>query len=337
MRLLRITRSIMSWGDARWKRSRSKTPQGRSERSWDMGKMPGSRRVQIARLLAALALLSSSSGSAQVPQIPDFSGLWSRATFGFEPPVSGVGPIRNLMRRPDGTEDRNRTVGDFHNPILKPAAAAIVQRDGDIARSGADYPTPNNQCRPMASPYILRVQGMEMLQQQDQVTIIYAQDHQFRTVRLNQPHPARIIPSWHGDSIGHYENDTLVVDTIGVKVGPVAMLDTYGTPFSAALHVVERYRLVDYQEAIRAVERGLKEYGSPVTEQAVTIDRSYRGKGLQVQFTVDDRNLLTAPWSASATYLRSRDGWVENVCAENIHEYYAARDVAVPQSARPDF
>src|SRR5215469_3447944 len=63
----------------------------------------------------------------------------------------------------------------------------------------------------------------------------------------------------------------------------VAMLDTYGTPFSAALHVVERYRLVDYQEAIRAVERGLKEYGSPVTEQAVTIDRSYRGKGLQVQ------------------------------------------------------
>ena len=294
-------------------------------------------RVRIAGLLAALAVFAASAGSAQSRQIPDFSGLWSRATFGFEPPISGVGPIRNLMRKPDGTEDRNRTVGDFHNPILKPPAAAIVQRDGEIARSGANYPTPNNQCQPMASPYILRVQGVEILQQHDQVTILYAQDHQFRTVRLNQPHPARLIPSWHGDSVGHYEGDTLVVDTIGVKAGPAAMLDTYGTPFSAALHVVERYQLVDYEEAQRALERGLKEYGPPVTEQAVSIDRSYRGKGLQVEFTVDDRNLFTTPWSATATYLRSRDGWVENVCAENIHEYYASRDVDVPQSARPDF
>lgn len=289
-------------------------------------------------MVAALAMLTGSPGGArQTPDIPDFSGLWSRATFGFEPPDAGAGPIRNLIRRPDGTEDRNRTVGDFYNPILKPAAAEIVRRDGEIARSGADYPTPNNQCRPMASPYILRVQGMEMLQQADRVTIIYAQDHQFRTVRLNAPHPAKILPSWHGDSIGHYEGDTLVVDTIGVKAGTAAMLDTYGTPFSAALHVVERYRLVNYEVAKRAQERGLKEYGPPVTEQAVTIDRNYRGKGLQVQFTVDDRNFFTMPWSAAATYLRSGDGWVENVCAENIHEYYASRDADIPRSATPDF
>ena len=299
--------------------------------------MRRSFRFDVAGLLVASTMLSSSPGSAQAPKIPDFSGLWSRATFGFEPPMTGVGPVRNLMRQPDGTEDRNRTVGDFHNPLLKPEAAAIVQRDGEIARSGADYPTPNNQCRPMASPYILRVQGVEVLQQRDQVTILYAQDHQFRTVRLNQPHPTRTIPSWHGDSIGHYEGDTLVVDTVGVKLGPAAMVDTYGTPFSAALHVVERYRLIGYQEAKHAQERGVREYGRPVTEQAVTIDRSYRGKGLQVQFTVDDRNLLTTPWSATATYLRSHDEWVENVCAENIHEYYAARDTEVPQAFRPDF
>jgi hypothetical protein len=302
-----------------------------------MSNLPVRRRRHVALLLAALAMLGGSADAALAQQVPDFSGLWSRATFGFEPPISGVGPIRNLMRQPDGTEDRNRTVGDFHDPILKPAAAAIVQRDGEIAQSGADYPTPNNRCLPMASPYILRVQGVEMLQQHDQVTILYAQDHQFRTVRLNQPHLARINPSWHGDSIGHYEGDALVVDTIGVKVGPAAMLDTYGTPFSAALHIVERYRLIDYEEAKRALERGLKEYGPPVTEQAVTVDRNYRGKGLQVQFTVEDRNLLTTPWSATVTYLRSRDAWVENVCAENIHEYYASRDVDVPRSATPDF
>ena len=299
------------------------------------------RRVSGALLFIAFAALvpfrPSSVWAQGAPAGFDFSGLWSRATFGFEPPDAGPGPIRNLMRQPDGREDRNRTVGDFANPILTPAAAAIVKRDGEIARSGADYPTPNNQCRPMASPYILRVQGIEILQQPDRVTIIYAQDHQFRTIRLNQRHPTHVIPSWHGDSVGHYEGDVLVVDTIGVKVGPASMLDTYGTPFSDALHLVERYRLIGYANAKLAQEKGLKEYGPPVTEQAVSIDPDYRGRGLQVAFTVEDRESFTAPWSAAATYLRSRDQWVENVCAENIHEYYAPHDVEVPQAAIADF
>ena len=269
--------------------------------------------------------------------IPDFSGLWSRATFGFEPPETGIGPIRNLMRQSDGTEDRSRPVGDFHNPVLTPEAAATVKRNGDVVLSGSTYPTPNNQCRPLAPPYILRVQGMQMLQRRDRVTIIYVQDHQFREVRLNQAHPANVRPTWHGDSIGHYEGDTLIVDTVGVKPGPTAMVDTYGTPFSKDLHVVERYRLVDYPDAQRALARGVREYGPPVTEQAVAIDRDYRGEGLQARFSVEDRKMFTMPWSASATYLRSRDDWVENVCAENTHEYYASRDADVPQAARSDF
>lgn len=289
-------------------------------------------------LVASSAVLRPSSGVEQaVADHPDFSGLWSRTTFGFEPSEMGSGPIRNLMRQPDGSEDRSRTVGDFNNPILTPYASAVVKRDGEIARSGLDYATPNNQCRPMASPYILRVQGMEMLQQPDRVTIIYVQDHQFRTVRLNQRHPAHVVASWHGDFVGHYEGGTLVVDTIGVKVGPASMLDTYGTPYSEALHVVERYRLVNYAEAKRAQERGIKEYGPPVTAQAVTIDPDYRGMGLQVRFTVDDPKSFTSAWSAAATYLRARDGWVENVCAENIHEYYAAHDADVPQAMTADF
>lgn len=241
------------------------------------------------------------------------------------------------MRQPNGTEDRNHTVGDFRNPILKPGAAAVVRRSGEIALSGADYPTPNNQCRPMVSPYILRVQGLEILQEPDRVTLIYAQDHQFRTVRLKQGHPANLTPSWFGDSIGHYEGDTLVVDTIGAKAGPATMVDTYGTPFSAALHVVERYRLIDHELALKAQESGLKEYGPPVTEQAISIDPNDHGRGLQVSFSVEDRNVFTTVWSANATYLRAGTGWVENVCAENVHEYYAGRDADVPRAERPDF
>jgi hypothetical protein len=75
-------------------------------------------------------------------------------------------------------------------------------------------------------------------------------------LRMNQPHPARVTPSWYGDSVGHYEGDTLVIDTVGVKIGPFAMVDMYGTPHSQALHVVERYRLLDHEAANEAEERG---------------------------------------------------------------------------------
>ena len=74
--------------------------------------------------------------------------------------------------------------------------------------------------------------GMQMLQQPDKITILYSNDHEVRHVRMNQPHPARVTPSWYGDSVGHYEGDTLVIDTVGIKIGPFAMVDMYGTPHS---------------------------------------------------------------------------------------------------------
>jgi hypothetical protein len=89
--------------------------------------------------------------------------------------------------------------------------------------------------------------------------MIYRQGHELRHVRMDEPHPAQLIPSWYGDSVGHYEGDTLVIDTVGIKGGPFAMVDMYGTPHSPALHVVERYRLVDYDEAKDAIERNAKE------------------------------------------------------------------------------
>jgi hypothetical protein len=61
---------------------------------------------------------------------------------------------------------------------------------------------------------------------------------------MNVPHRAPVAPSWYGDSVGHYEGDTLVIDTVGVKIGPFAMVDFYGAPYTQALHVVERYRLL---------------------------------------------------------------------------------------------
>jgi hypothetical protein len=71
---------------------------------------------------------------------------------------------------------------------------------------------------------------------------------------MNVPHRAPVTPSWYGDSVGHYEGDTLVFDTVGVKIGPFAMVDFYGTPYTQALHVVERYRLLDYEAAKEGLE-----------------------------------------------------------------------------------
>jgi hypothetical protein len=127
---------------------------------------------------------------------------------------------------------------------------------------------------------------MQMLQLPEKIVFLYLRNHEFRQVRLNQPHPAHLTPSWYGDSVGHYEGDTLVVDTVGVKTGPFAMVDMYGTPFSPALHVVERYRLLDYVDAKAAIERNSKEnirFGRGV--QSLEFDPEYRGKHLQLSGT----------------------------------------------------
>jgi len=153
--------------------------------------------------------------------------------------------------------------------------------------------------------------------------MIYQQDHQVRHVRMNAQHPAKVTPSWYGDSVGHYEGDTLVIDTVGIKVGPFAMVDWYGTPQTEALHVVERYRLIDYEAAKEGLERDRKEN---FRAQPGNMDANYRGKYLQLRFTVEDPNVFTTPWSATVTYGRPVVEWVEAVCAENPNKYGTEED-----------
>jgi hypothetical protein len=272
---------------------------------------------------------------------PDFSGIWTHPFWpGFDPPLSGVGPIVNRSRLPSGVGNSNQLVGDYTNPILKPEAAEVVRKHGEISLAGVTYPTPANQCWPQPVPYIFWTIGIQLLQQPDKVTILYSNpDHEVRQVRMNQPHPARVTPSWYGDSVGHYEGDTLVVDTVGIKSGrPFAMADVYGTPYTEALHVVERYRLVAYEAAKVAEDRTLKEnIPIPVNDSGLTVDANYRGKALQLEFTVEDQGVFTMPWSASMTYRRALGDWPEFACAENTHEYYYNRNSDVPVAGKPDF
>ena len=69
------------------------------------------------------------------------------------------------------------------------------------------------------------------------------EDNQFRRVYMDVPHSANPKPSWYGELVGHYEGDTLVIDTIGLNDKTV--VDIYRTPHTEKLHVVERWRMVD--------------------------------------------------------------------------------------------
>jgi hypothetical protein len=287
---------------------------------------------------AAPAAGPAGTGGAAAAPIPDFSGIWAHLTWpDVEPPLAGPGPVKNLTRR-NGLPDIYKLVGDFKNPILKPHAADAVKKQGEIESSAGPAPTPSNQCWPGGMPFVLFSNiGMQMLQKPDEIAILYSNDHEIRHVRMNQPHPAQVTPSWYGDSVGRYEGDVLVIDTVGVKIGPFAMLDMYGTPHSPALHVVERYRLLDYQAAKEAEERGQKELTRFGRDPGLVPNPSYKGKGLQLEFTVEDDGVFTVPWSAAISYRRPSGDWPEVACADNLGGYFPGTRVAAPTADKPDF
>jgi hypothetical protein len=312
--------------------------------------------VLTAAAMPAMAQTPSAAGrgssKAHAAPIPDFSRVWTHPAFPwFEPPASGPGPITNLSRwaeqRPSGAagsaalpaskvgvSDYDQLVGDYKSPILQPWAAAVVKKFGEISLAGITYPNPSNQCWPFGMPFIYKQFLMEMIQQPDKITMLYGGDYEVRRVRLNAAHPSPLTPSWYGDSVGHYEGDTLVIDTIGVKTDrPYAMIDLFGTPYTDKLHIVERYRLRDYDDVKDAIERNKKEnwlFNGDVFSR-------HRGKFLQLHVTIEDEGVFTTPWTATLTYVPGPDQIAEGVCAENLHEYYNNKDADVPKAEKPDF
>src|SRR5580704_3251680 len=317
-------------------------------------------------LSLALAMAAATSTQAQtatpvspargatngVASIPDFSRVWFHPSFPwFEPPASGPGPITNLSRWPqrpgdaatgtlalppskEGVSDYDQLVGDYKNPILQPWAAEIVKKFGQISLAGITYPNPSNQCWPEPVPFIFKRFQVQIIQQPDKITFLYEEDHEVRRVRLNEPHRRPVTPSWYGDSVGHYEDETLVIDTVGVRTDrPYAMVDLFGTPYTKSLHIVERYRLRDYDDVKDAIERNKKENWLFLGD----VFSAHRGKFLQLHLTIEDEGVFTTPWTATLTYVPGEDHLAEEVCAENRHQYYYNNETDVPHADKPDF
>jgi hypothetical protein len=250
--------------------------------------------------------------------VPDLSRVWTHPAFPwFEPPAAGPGPITNLSRwaeqRPSdaggsaalppskvGVSNYDQLVGVYKNPILQPWAAAVVKRFGEMSLAGITYPNPSNQCWPFPMPFIYKQQSVQMIQQPDRIIMLYSGDNEVRRVRLNEPHPSPLKSSWYGDSVGRYEGDTLVIDTVGVKTDrKYAMIDLFGTPYTDKLHIVERHRLRDYDDVKDALERNRKENWL-FAGDAWTRHRAE--KFLQLHLTIEDEGVFTTPWTATITY-----------------------------------
>jgi len=322
--------------------------------------MPRHLNILLPLTVAALAAMpafsqtlphdSKSGGETESASVPDFSGTWQHPAFPwFEPPASGPGPITNLSRWAEqktdgaggspglppsttGISDYDQLVGDYNNPILQPWAAAIVKKFGELSRAGITFPNPSNQCWPYPMPFTYKWTTVLVLPGKDTITLHYGGG--MRRIRMNASHPSPLTPSWFGDSIGHYEGDTLVVDTVGVKTDrPYAMQDLFGTPYTDKLHIVERYRLRDYDDVKDAIDRNAKENWM----FAGDVFSKHRGRFMQVHVTVEDEGVFTSPFTATLTYVPNPSPLNEVVCAENPHEYYNNRDSDVPKADTPDF
>lgn len=257
------------------------------------------RLIARALLIAATAAAPIYAAAQNEAAIPDFSGLWQRiavkgeVTFDPIPGEPGGQPIERVWTPGPDTEEI--VSGNYDNPILQPWAREIVKRNTDSEIALIHVNEADDLCWPVGLPQIINLrEPVRFIQTRDRVTIIYQRDHLVRRVYMNQKHSPNAKLDWYGESVGRYEGDTLVIDTIGLKAHKMNVVDNYGTPHTDKLHVVERYRVIN----------------------------DAQGKGLEVRFRVEDPGAFTMPWSGMAIYRPSRETQMaEVVCAENPREF----------------
>src|SRR5579871_476266 len=269
---------------------------------------------------------------------------WGKNAFNFEGMPSGPQPLRNLSRLPNGKANAGRLVGDYRNPILTPEAAAVVKQKGELAIAGKGFPNAQDQCRAIAPPFTFAMQlGFAMLPAANgNITILYDQNMNVRHIRMNGTHPTNLVPSPMGDSVGHWEGDTLVIDTVGIKTDAYSSVDRFGTPQSDQMHVVERYRLVNGEVAKAGTDRfenaeGHVGGGGRGGGRNPEYDPDLSHKGVELDVTMVDPKVFTAPLTARVTYRPVLSQWEEEICADNPVEHYKGEWAGLPTAAHPDF
>jgi hypothetical protein len=287
----------------------------KSCRKWQM-LLPG---LFSLGLLAGLAGTLTVQRAMAASPTPDFSPTaqtaWVGIGIGALLPVPGSPkPIGQDPAHPYISNDDSRVTGeqptqrisDIGNPNLKQWAKDVMKKDNDEVLAGKFAFTARSSCKAAGVPgFDLLLGGaLFIVQSPRDVTMIFSGNAETRHILLDAPHTANPKPSWYGESIGHYEGDTLVVDTIGFN--DKTFLDNYRTPHTDKLHVTERWRMIE------------------------------NGKKLEILITIDDPGTFNQPWQALRQYNRVNRTLSEDICSENNINPFGI-DYGTPVAEKPDF
>ena len=275
-----------------------------------------SRRLTCTWSVLLLSLAVMPSVSAQ-PEDPDFNGIWGKYTYSYPKPYM----------RGRGVED------GYNNAILKPWVVDLLKQDDLVTAAGRAVATAHSLCYPEGIPYVFGETRVQILQTPSEITMLFGgEQEQARTIYMNRPHSPHVEPSWYGESVGHFEGETLVVDTVGIAANPQSgSMGLFGTPHTKALHVVERYRFL--AEGEKTVGRGPNPTANNPTIVADELVKG--GKTLRLTFTVEDPGAYKKPWSVTLDFLALKTPIQEYVCTENYQE----KDLLplIPRAGVPDF
>ncbi|MDB6007980.1 MAG: hypothetical protein JWL65_230 [Gammaproteobacteria bacterium] len=121
----------------------------------------------------------------------------------------------------------------------KPATQDLTAERLEMFKAGRDRASPHLTCRPTGVQGFTAQKGaMLVIESPQEVALLFEDDREVRHVYLNQPHPTDLKQSYTGDSVGHWDGNTLVIDTLGYN--GKGLLDEIGTPHGTQLHLVER-------------------------------------------------------------------------------------------------
>jgi hypothetical protein len=283
------------------------------------------------------AFVSSAAAQNVRPNFaPDANTGWYAYNRQFIAPASGPGPVQQDREHPYVSNDEFRVSGkqptdqlaDLNNPILQPWARDVIKKRNELVLAGKAANPPHASCWPVGVPgFILRpmTEPMYFIQTPKEVVMILSSKQEIRHIYLTDKHSANVKPSWYGESIGHYEGDTLVVDTVGIDER--TWVDGFGTPHSKQLHVVERYRLTD------------------------------NGTGLEANVRIEDPGAFTMPWNGIQRFRQyeaavrkvgasriaqlasiAEGPMQELICADNPNAFFPTANARpLPQTTVPDF
>lgn len=234
---------------------------------------------------------------------------WMAPPAGLRGPI-GPDPAHRQHMNQDGRGQVTVRLGNWKDPVLKPWAAEQMRISNEevlTGKRGLPFAA-QATCHPGGVPgqLLYPAEPFYFIQTPKVVYMIWQRDHMVRRVYLTDKHSENVKPSWFGESIGHYENGELVVDTIGLSTNK-SYIDNYRTPHTEKLHVVERFK--------------------------VTAD----GKTLEAFVKVTDPDTFNEPLHMMQRWRKVPNPLVETVCAENNIDPFGHNLFPMPRAEKPDF